>query len=1208
MRFIQINLHKSIAATATLKQRFLASEFDVALIQEPYQRNNVVSGLNMREGNIVCFSKKNRPRSCVLIKKGIKFIPLLEYCDGDTTTVEVSIKELNGNLLKLIVCSTYMPYDCALSPPGECVEKLVNFCKVNNNHLVVGGDANSHNVCWGSSDNNSRGNHLMDFLLSKNLEILNVGNDPTFIIANRKEVIDITFSTSFIKSKIYNWHVSDDISLSDHQYIKFELKSLKMQKETFRNPRKTNWALYKIMLKDFMDKTYSIENVNDMDRISKSLQESIVHAYHESCKLRVKISNRKCSWFTSHLLKQRKEARKLWNRAKSFIKAKIFDNEIVIKYKNALTHYHNEVKKAKIESWKKKCDEINCTSEFSRMHKVLSKSNFGCSALGTIKNINGVYAKSMDESLSTLLTTHFPGAIRIDIDVMENEEEITFEDSDSLAMEIVNDEALYWAVHSFEDYKAPGADKIFPKLLKEGFNELKLCLLSLFRGSIKLGYIPKVWREVDVKFIPKPGKEDYSEAKSFRPISLMSFILKALEKMIDKYIRVEYIPLKPFHSNQFAYQPLRSCEAALHHFISRVEKTFEFREFGLAGFLDIEGAFNNICYNSIVKSAESFGISRTLINWIFQMLNSRKVNATANDFTVSVKTVKGCPQGGCISCLLWLLVINELLCELNSVGGIYAQGFADDIIIYVSGKFIGTVTNIMQQALSITERWCIKNGLSVNAGKTIIIPFSKRRMKSDLVAFNIFNEKIPFGEETKYLGVIIDSKLNWNSHLQYVKDKAIRSFWMCKKLVGNNWGLQPRIIHWMYMQIIVPRITYGSIVWWKKAQQANAIKTLNTLQRMALLAITGAFKSSPSASLEVMLDIRPLHIKIKSVATAAAFRLASTNLLCNLSHSNELFKEMRFYRHLWSNSDMAFPTYNFHRKFSVEIQDREDIDVLDLQESNDEHFIYTDGSKSEVGVGCGIFCHSLGINVSYKIDDNSTVYQSEIFAIQVAANECLRKELVGKKLVFCSDSKAALNALKSVKINSKLVLNCFGQLQALGENNLIVLKWIPAHYGFRGNETADSLAKMGAEKALIDHALSTTFTAFKSLLFQRNALEHEKYWLSLPGQATSKKLLVKLDGKRAKDVLCLRKSEIRMVSGCFTGHNLLNYHLSKIVMGSTTQCRFCNADEETCEHLLMDCPELAEERLNIFGGIFNSITEIKLEKIINFLKLLNIAI
>jgi hypothetical protein len=69
-------------------------------------------------------------------------------------------------------------------------------------------------------------------------------------------------------------------------------------------------------------------------------------------------------------------------------------------------------------------------------------------------------------------------------------------------------------------------------------------------------------------FIPKPGKTTYTEAKAYLPISLLSFMLKTMEKLVDRNIRDEILMLHPLHQYHFIYQPGKSTETALHYVIS----------------------------------------------------------------------------------------------------------------------------------------------------------------------------------------------------------------------------------------------------------------------------------------------------------------------------------------------------------------------------------------------------------------------------------------------------------------------------------------------------------------------------------------------------------------------------------------------------------------------------------------------------------------
>jgi hypothetical protein len=118
------------------------------------------------------------------------------------------------------------------------------------------------------------------------------------------------------------------------------------------------------------------------------------------------------------------------------------------------------------------------------------------------------------------------------------------------------------------------------------------------------------WRHTRVVFIPKPGKP-LTQAKSLRPISLKSFILKILEKLLGRHIRGGVLVENPLHQNQFAYTAVMSTETALFHMVHKLEKCLEPRDTALAAFLDIEGAFYNTSFNTIITAAKERGLEKT---------------------------------------------------------------------------------------------------------------------------------------------------------------------------------------------------------------------------------------------------------------------------------------------------------------------------------------------------------------------------------------------------------------------------------------------------------------------------------------------------------------------------------------------------------------------------------------------------------------------
>ena len=122
-------------------------------------------------------------------------------------------------------------------------------------------------------------------------------------------------------------------------------------------------------------------------------------------------------------------------------------------------------------------------------------------------------------------------------------------------------------------------------------------------------YVPAIWRHVMVVFISKPDRNSYSGSRDFRPISITSFLLKTMERLVDRFLRDEILVFMPLHPKQHAYQAGKSVETALHRLVVRVEKALEQQETALGVFLDIEGAFNNTSYDSMCAALLKMGLT-----------------------------------------------------------------------------------------------------------------------------------------------------------------------------------------------------------------------------------------------------------------------------------------------------------------------------------------------------------------------------------------------------------------------------------------------------------------------------------------------------------------------------------------------------------------------------------------------------------------------
>jgi len=423
--------------------------------------------------------------------------------------------------------------------------------------------------------------------------------------------------------------------------------------------------------------------------------------------------------------------------------------------------------------------------------------------------------------------------------------------------------------------------------------------------------------------------------------------------------------------------------------VTRPRQVWQGQDVRVKGY--IEGAFDNTSFNAIITAARERGLEEICCRWVGSMLESRLVHTSRMGSSLTAKVVGGCPQGGVLSSLLWNLVVDRLLTVTNDLG-FSTFGYADDIVIIVQGKFAHIVREIMQEALNVVVKWAVKEGLNISPHKTAIVPFTTRRKTEGLGPLTLYGKELKMLGEVKYLGVTLDSKLNWNQHLQKVIRKAQTTFAVVRRICGKIWGLRPNMVHWLYTRVIRPSILHGALVWWSKVIQKTTQTQLGRIQRMASLAITGAMKSTPPSALEMLLNLTPLDLVIMAEARMALYTLhilkqpavsrTEAGLLSIWKNVSDPILDMR--------SDYTIPVCYHSKIFSV-IVDRDYWRNKDPVFPENALIWFTDGSRANSGTGSGIFGLRPNRSLSFPLGKFATVFQTEICAILHCACENIRR-------------------------------------------------------------------------------------------------------------------------------------------------------------------------------------------------------------------------
>lgn len=371
LKFAQINLLHCKRATYTHCSDLKSEQTNISLIQEPWIRGNIFHGFRQLHDRLFYCKLKGKPRAAIYVAPGLEPFMLNQFVDGDLVVVRVSRKEEEGG--DFIVISAYMPHDSAEPPPGPLMEKVVEYCRNEGIPMIVGADTNAHHTQWGSSDVNRRGESLLQFLATTDLMTLNRGRRPTFKNAVRSEVLDVTLASSDLWPLVHSWKVADEETFSDHRLIKFCLRGHFPGREPYRNPRRTDWAGFRTLLRSRLEKgmfrdRYS--TVEQLELANVTLTAALLEAYELSCPLITPRPMYRNSRWSKELAEKKKMLRKTWNRAgkenSRQEENKAIHRALLKDYKRA----HEEIKEKQKAKFFEEADNIPA---FARVHKILAK-------------------------------------------------------------------------------------------------------------------------------------------------------------------------------------------------------------------------------------------------------------------------------------------------------------------------------------------------------------------------------------------------------------------------------------------------------------------------------------------------------------------------------------------------------------------------------------------------------------------------------------------------------------------------------------------------------------------------------------------------------------------------------------------------------------------------------------------------------------------
>ena len=384
------------------------------------------------------------------------------------------------------------------------------------------------------------------------------------------------------------------------------------------------------------------------------------------------------------------------------------------------------------------------------------------------------------------------------------------------------------------------------KLLKIAAPYICESLTNMYNKSLISGVIPDDWKIGRTTPVYK-GNGSKKDKNNYRPISVVSHLAKIIEKEVQSQLINYLIDNDMINVDQSAFLANHSTLTSLHRIIDDFYEAFNEKERVAACFLDISKCFDCIDYDFLMNKLEKYGILDVELKWFNNYVTNRKqmVQCQGKISKLSNLTI-GIPQGSALGPTLFLIFINDISqYVLNGSCNI----FADDVVIYVTGKDVTEVNSKLQENLNQINQWYTNNRLRINNDKTkVMLLKSKSCSELNIV---VEGKKLEQVNVIKYLGLTIDDRLKWNSHVNNLcKSVAFKVHFLAKlrKYVNSS------VLNVLYKSVIQPRLDYACSVW---ANCPHAYKKkLIRIQKRAARIVTGNFDYEKSCGTDIMKNLK----------------------------------------------------------------------------------------------------------------------------------------------------------------------------------------------------------------------------------------------------------------------------------------------------------------------------------------------------------------
>jgi hypothetical protein len=739
--------------------------------------------------------------------------------------------KIQSAIIKLQLSHRPVTIAAIYSPPRHTIstEEYEEYLTSLGHQFIAAGDWNAKHTTWGSRLTTAKGRNLLIAMARLNITHLSTG-EPTYWPTDNNKIPDLLdFALMKGISDTYA-QIENTLELaSDHSAITITLSANPILKETSPKlcTKNTDWIKFGDYIDSNINQSYRLKEPHDLEETvqhwTTTIQRAAWHATPEVPTTPQTTPNVPLQ--IRELVAEKRRARRTWQRTRNK-QDKTHLNRLTHKLRSALVETRNA-------SFQRYTSRL--TPDDRSLWKATKTRRSPTITIPPIRRVDTSWARTDPEKAQAF--AHYLETVFTPLPTNDPDGEAEINDYLEASCQIgpplkhISPKEIQQEINNTKPRKTPGYDLITGEILKHLTRKALAMLTAIFNSMLRLGSYPVQWKFAQVIMIHKSGKPD-TEVTSYRPISLLPIASKIFERLLLKRIKTiaPISTLIPDH--QFGFRSGHSTVQQCHRIVQYIAESIEDRKVCAAVFLDIQQAFDKVWHAGLL-----YKIKKKLPNQIYRLLTSylseRSFQVRMNTAVSSVHNIKsGVPQGSVLGPFLYLIYSADLPTTDNTV----LATFADDTAILSATHNPITASANLQNHINLLQQWYHKWRLTVNNDKSVQVTFTNRRTSCPHVTIN--NRDIPHNTEVKYLGLYLDQKLTWRTHIQKKRQQLTLRARQLSWLLGKSSQLSLENKTLIYKAVIKPIWTYG-IELWGCARPSNT-KILQGFQSKILRRITGA--------------------------------------------------------------------------------------------------------------------------------------------------------------------------------------------------------------------------------------------------------------------------------------------------------------------------------------------------------------------------------